>query len=152
MKFIDEVLPIIADTLLVELISERAEKLEYLPVILQDINYLEDKEAVIASATECEMFDTQELEMIEVAQEENAVRVAYEMPCILSVWKDEIQLLRITTAVTGVCVISGISEVAWDEIDFESMDHNELLGYKGLVDMKELSFVQTECDDVRPYN
>ncbi len=142
----------LSTTLLWEVVSANIEKIDQLPIMLRDIGYVEDIDNVIAQITECEVFNSEPLEIISFDKNEESILITFEMQFVLSAWSGRKQLLRITAAATGKCRIPDIGKYDWESIDFEDLDKKELLSYEGLVDILELNYPSSECDDVSMFN
>jgi hypothetical protein len=142
----------LSTTLLWEVVCANIEKVNQLPIILKDIGYVEDIDNVIKEITQCEVFDSEPLEVINFDKHEESILITFEMSFTLSTWIGQQQLLRITAVVMGKCRIPDIREYEWESIDFESMGKKELLSYEGLVHILELNYSSAECDDVSMLN
>lgn len=138
----------LSTTLLWEVASANIEKINQLPIMLKDIGYVEDIDNIIAKITECEVFDSEPLKIINFDKYEESILITFEMQFVLSAWSGRKQLLRITAAAMGKCRIPDIGRYDWESIDFEDMGKKELLSYEGLVDILELNYPSAECDDV----
>ena len=151
-KMIDEkkqLLDRLSQTLLCESICEDIEKIDQLPIMLKQIDYVEDKSDVIKSAVECEIFHADSLRIICSQEDRNQIYIFFEMPFILSVWSEESSLLRIQAIAKGRCSIPNIEQYHWENIDFDFMNKKEILQYKKLVNMIKLYYSDIECDDMR---
>lgn len=139
---------VLSETLLWEVISENVENVNQLPIMLQDINYLENKNSVIAIIDECEVLISDSFDIIKSETHGENILISFEMPFVMSAWSTTKQHLRITATATGKCMIPSIEIYDWDSIDFESMRKEELLENQNLVDILELNYAWVECDDV----
>lgn len=144
----EQLVEILSTTLLQEVISANIEKINQLPVMLQDIGYIKDKVNVILQITECEVSDSEPLDIINFTQHGESLLINFEMPFILSAWTGKEQLLRITANATGKCIVPDIAKYDWASIDVENMGKEELLAKNELVDILELNYTDVECDDV----
>lgn len=145
---IKEVIEILSTTLIWEVISEKVENLNQLPIMLGDSRYIENKDTTISQITRCEVLDSESLEIIGFTNYDESIFVVFEMPFVLSAWNESKQLLRITATVTGKYSVPDSKKYDWDNIDFENMGKKELLEYKELVDILEINYQFVECDDI----
>jgi hypothetical protein len=87
--------------------------------------------------------------MINHIKDGESLLVSFEMPLILSTWNQEQQLLRITATATGACRIPDIGTYDWENVDFDGMNKQELLGMsKDLVEIVELHYTDVEADEM----
>lgn len=142
----------LSTTLLWEVVCANIEKINQISIILKDIGYVEDIDNIIAQITECEILDSEPLEVTSFYIHEDSILITFEMRFVLSAWSRGKQFLRITATATGQCRIPDSEKYDWRSIDFEDMDKKELLSYEGLVGILELNYSNAECDDVGMFN
>ena len=69
----------------------------------------------------CEVFDTEEIIVLDSKEHEDKVEIEFEMPFILSAWNDETQLFRVTSCVHGK------AELTQDEvIKLEGLEYTDV--------------------------
>ncbi|MED1117003.1 hypothetical protein [Bacillus paramycoides] len=141
-----EKIDILAETLLEEVITQKVEMIEQLPLMLKGIDYLDDWAEVISKTTECEILESDAPSVMNFFAVGEKVLIELEMPCLISTWQDREQLLRITTTVKARCLVSH-AEV----FDWSNMNKKELLKRQKDVEFVELNYIDTECDDIRAY-
>lgn len=139
---------ILSSTLLWETISANVEKLNQLPIMMKNIGYLGNEESIISRVTRCEILDSEFYNVLNFYVDGDKIRVEFDMPYILSAWADKEQLLRVSSVATGTCFIPDMCTYSWDICKFSKMNKNELLQYQSLVEIEELKYIETECDDV----
>lgn len=144
----DELVETFATSLLWEVVSSHVEQLNELPKMIGDIGYLKDVDGIISETTGCEIFDSESFDIIKFSAEDGKIIVNFEMPFIMSTWNNEKQLLRITSTATGTCAIPDINKFNWKNYDFDEMRKDELLAMQHIVEVLELEYCDSECDDV----
>ncbi|MCU5131782.1 hypothetical protein OCA18_25515 [Bacillus cereus] len=140
-----EKIDILAETLLLEVITQKVEMIEQLPIMLKGIDYL-DGWASDSKTTECEIFESDALSVMNFFAVGEKFLIELEMPCLISTWQDREQLLRITTTVKAKCLVSHAEVFDWN-----NMNKIELLNHQKDVQFVELNYIDTECDDIRAY-
>lgn len=144
----EEVIENIAETVLWTVVAANVEEVDQLPVMLKDIHYLGDKENILTRTTWCEVFDS-DFHMIHHIKDGESLLVAFEMTLLLSTWKQEQQLLRVTATATGTCRIPDIGTYDWENVDLDGMNKHELLKMsKDLVEIVELHYTDVEADNM----
>lgn len=143
----EQLIELLSETLLFEVIAAKVEEVDQLPVMLQNIGYIEELENVLSKITFCEAFES-DLDIIHFNQEGESILITYQLTFLLSAWHHNQQLLRITASATGTCQIPGIESYDWKSVDFEGMNKKELLANRGLVNIVELDYSDVEADGV----
>lgn len=143
----DQLIELLSETLLFEVIAAKVEEVDQLPVMLQNIGYIEGLENVLSKITFCEAFES-DLDIIHFTHEGKSIVITYNLTFLLSAWHQKQQLLRITASATGTCQIPGIESYDWESVDFEGMNKKELLANRGLVNILELDYSDVEADEV----
>lgn len=139
----------ISETLLWEVVSSCVEQCEQLPVMLNDIDYLEDKSGIIAKAVRCEITESDSFDTFDCTDYVDSLYVSFEMPFVLSVRSAESKpLVKVTATATGQCFMHDCQSPFWQNTDFDDMNKQELLSYKHLVNVTELRYSNVECDDL----
>lgn len=130
----------LSDDLLLEAITAEVEKVEQIPSMLQHIGYLDDKDKVISQINQCEIFESEPLEVIGFTVKEDKMIIDFEISFILSAWHNQNPLLRITAALSGKCAIPDVAVFDWESADLEDTT---------LVEIVILNYLESECDDLR---
>lgn len=144
----EEFVNVLAESLIWEVIGAYVEQCDQLPIMLQDINYLEDKDDFIRRANFCEITVADEFNVMRYSVDKDKILIEFDFSFVMSVFSEENALLRVTACAEGSCKVADINAFDWSQMDFEDMDKQELLSYKDLVESIELHYVQVECDDV----
>ncbi len=139
---------LLSTTLLWEVVVLNIEKKDQLSIMLYDIDYIQDKDNVIMKVEECEVLDSEGLDIIDVQIENGDLLIDFEMEFILSVWSGKQQLLRITATAVGKCKVAEIDKYDWWNMKLEDMGKEELLANKELVHILKLNYIEVECDEV----
>lgn len=143
-----ELLENLSTTLLWEVISAKVEEVNQLPVMLKGIAYIEDKDEIISKITRCEVLDSEPFDVKDFSVDGNRIKIHFEMSFVLTAWENKEERWRITSTAAGTCFVPDIEIFHWEDIKFEDMNRMELLERKNLVEISELKYVETECDDV----
>ena len=144
----EEFVNVLAESLIWEVIGAYVEQCDQLPIMLQEINYLEDKDGFIHRANHCAITVADEFNVMRYSVDKDKILIEFDFPFFMSVFSDENALISITACAEGSCKVADINAFDWSQMDFEDMDKQELLSYKDLVESIELHYVQVECDDV----
>lgn len=144
----EQLLENLSETLLWEVISAKVEEVNQLPVMLKDIGYIDGKDEMIPTITRCEILDSEPFGVTDFSVDGDRICIHFEMPFVLTAWKNKDEIWRITSAAAGTCSVPDIETLNWEEIKFEDMNRIELLERKNLVEISELNYVETECEDV----
>jgi hypothetical protein len=143
----EQLIELLSETLLIEVIAAKVEEVDQLPIMLQNIGYIEELENVLSKITFCEAFES-DLDIIHFTQEGKSILITYKLTFLLSAWHQKQQLLRITASATGTCQIPGIESYDWESVDFGGMNKKELLANRGLMSILELNYSDVEADEV----
>ena len=76
-------------------VSEHLEKIENLPVLLEDIGYIDDLESLFNEIDFLEDFDS-EIEINNIDKSDNGIAVSFDINALVSAWCEQSQVLRIT--------------------------------------------------------
>lgn len=144
----EELVDVLAESLIWDVVGNYIEESKPLPIMLQDIYYLKDKEDFIRRTSFCEITVADEFNVMGFSVEKDKILIEFEYPFVMTVFSEQDALLRITACAEGSCKIPDINVFDWLKLDFDDMDREELLSYKDLVENIELHYVQVECDDI----
>lgn len=143
-----ELLDGLSETFLWEIVSAYIEHPRFLPDMLRNVGYIENKDEIIQKVDDIEVMDSEELEIFDSSAENGRISFGFEMPFVLIAKSGEEQLLRITATAAGQCLIPDENAFDWSAFDWEDMDKPELLSHKDLAEFSEMRFEEVECDDL----
>lgn len=106
-------------------VSEYLEKIENLPVLLEDIHYINDLESLINQIDFLEDFDS-EIEINNINKSDNSIVVSFDIVAIVSAWCEQSQLLRITVNAIGTCLIKSSKNVEIIEIQYNNVECDDI--------------------------
>ena len=135
-----------AIALLWEVVSSYVSEITQVSILLEGIDYIDS--AIIPQINCAEIQDSESFDIAEVEKCDGEILIAFEMPYILSLWKDREQLLRVTAVASGKCTIPDLDKFDWNAMDFKNMNKAELLSRKGIVSLHAINYSYVECDDV----
>ncbi len=109
----------LAEDVLWDEVSDYVEPVEEFQKMVKNIFYVDrDK---VNEVKWCEVFDTEEIIVLDSKEHEDKVEIEFEMPFILSAWNDETQLFRVTSCVHGK------AELTQDEvIKLEGLEYTDV--------------------------
>lgn len=143
-----ELLDGLSETFLWEIVSAYIEQTRFLPDMLRNVGYLENKDEIIQRVDKMEILDSEPLEIFDCSADNGRIFFGFEMPFILIAKSGKEQLLRITATAAGKCSIPNENAFDWNAFDWDDMNRPELLAHKDLAEFSELRFEQVECDDL----
>lgn len=143
-----ELIESISETFLTEVVSAYVEQSRFLPEMLADIGYLDNKDEMIKRVDGMEILDSEPLEIFYNIAENGKITFGFEMPFVLVAKSGREQLLRITAIAAGKCSIPDESAFNWSALDWDDMNKQELLAHKDLAEFLLLNFEDAECDDL----
>lgn len=113
----------LAEDVLWDEVSDYVEPVEEFKKMVKNISYIErDK---VNEVKWCEVFDTEEIIVLDSKEQDEKVEIYFEMPFILSAWNDETQLFRVTACVTGKAELEEeevikIEDVKYTDVEVDS--------------------------------
>lgn len=143
-----ELLDSLSETFLWEAVSAEIEQIRFLPDMLRNIGYLDNKDEVIQNVDGMEILDSEPLEISDHNADNGRISFGFEMPFVLTAKCGKEQLLRITATAAGKCSIPDGNAFDWSAFDWDDMNKSELLAHKDLMEFSELRFEYVECDDL----
>lgn len=143
-----ELLDGLSETFLWEIVSAYIEHPRFLPDMLRNVGYIENKDEIIQKVDDIEVMDSEEPEIFDSSAENGRISFGFEMPFVMIAKSGEEQLLRITATASGQCSIPNENAFDWSAFDWEDMDKPELLSHKDLAEFSEMRFEEVECDDL----
>ena len=144
----DKLVEIIGEGFLWDIVGNYAEThLELLKEALRPVDNM-DSEA-IEKITVLKIRETDEFIVNELSAQDGILTVKYEMPAgILAKNDDGSVCFHVTTWCTGEVEIPDIDSYNWNDIEFDSLNRPQILGYSHLVKTIRLSYEDTEADDL----
>lgn len=143
-----ELLDELSETFLWEIVSEYIEQTRFLPDMLRNVGYIENKDEITQKIDGAEILDSEQPEIFDGSAENGRITFGFEMPFVLIAKSGEEQLLRITATAAGQCSIPDENAFDWNAFDWEDMNKPELLSHKDLAEFSQLRFEEVECDDL----
>lgn len=143
-----ELLDSLSETFLWETVSAYIEQTRFLPDMLRNVGYLDNKDEIIHKVDKMEIMDSEPLEISDNNADNGRISFGFEMPFVLIAKSGKEQLLRITATAAGKCSIPDESAFDWSAFNWDDMNKPELLSHKDLAEFSELRFEQVECDDL----
>jgi|GEM_PF-6425746 len=137
---------VLSNSLIWQVVSEYVEQINQVSIMLKDISYYDINS--LPEVTKCEVFISDSFDVLTFEIEKGKIVMDFEMPMVYSVWSYNEQQLRITTIVRGKCAVFDLGNYDWERFDFSKMNRLELLNHQDLVEIIELGYHETECDDV----
>lgn len=139
MKYIEELVENLSETLLWECISDYVENLSQAETIMGIISKSEANQGKV-EVVDCSIIDSDEfsVENIKVVGED--ILISFEMSFVLLVNME----IRIEAVAVGTCRIPDVSSFNYNQYDFDSMNKAELLKYKDIVSNIKISYEDVE--------
>ncbi len=134
----------IAESLLWEKVSNYVEQIKELTSMIGKISYIDTD--VLASINWCEVLDSEEFIVIGVERVGKCIQVEFDMPFILSCWRDKKQLLRVTACISGTCEIPDETTYDYSSINFSVLNRKELLELGHIVKISNIKYYDVEVD------
>ncbi len=141
----DELINEILYDFLWEIVSNKTEEIKNLTVMLKDIEYLDDKEALIAKTTKCEVQTTDDFDIINSRDEDDHIVLECEMDFIMQTFIGREYIWRITGITKCKIRIPGIEGYNWEKIK-NTGSADDFLRHKDIVDFTDINFDGIECD------
>ena len=138
----------LSETFLWEVVSAYIEQPRFLPDMLRDVGYLENKDEVIRKVDSLEISDIEPLYILYCIRENGRIVFGFETPFVLIAKSGKEQLLRITSFFAAKCSIPDENAFVWSAYDWDNMNKTELLSYKDLAEFSAVRFEDAECDDL----
>ena len=144
----DKLVEIIGEGFLWDIVGNYAEThLELLKEALRPLGYINYED--VDKITFVEVRESDEFIVNEFRAKEGILTVEYEMPAgILAKNDDGSVCFHVTTWCTGEVEIPDIDSYNWNDIEFDSLNRPQILGYSHLVKTIRLSYEDTEADDL----
>lgn len=141
----EELISDILSDFLWEVVGNKTEEVNNLPEMLKEINYLDDKEELIARTTNCEIQMSDNFDIINSYEKDECIVIECEMDYVMQTFIETENIWRITGVTKCEIMIPGIEGYDW-EIFKTDMIKDDLLSCKDIVSFTNLSFDWVECD------
>ena len=138
----------LSETFLWEVVSAYIEQPRFLPDMLRDVGYLDNKDEVIRRVDSMEIMDREPLFILYCITENGRIVFGFETPFVLIAKSGNEQLLRITAIFAAKCSIPDENAFDWSAYDWDNMNRTELLSHKDLAEFSAVRFEDVECDDL----
>lgn len=139
---------LVDDTLeefLLECVGDKVEEVSQLPAMLDGINYLEDKDELIAETDACEILDIEDSIAQHCYEEDGKIHIFYSLEYILQTFSDSEFIWRIQGTIKAHLTIPDEKAVNWSEFEdgcFEDLYEK----YKHLVHFERIDYAFIEAD------
>ena len=143
-----EIIDGLSETFLWEVVSAYIEQPRFLPEMLRDVGYLENKDEVIRRVDSMEILDIEPLYILYCITENGKIVFGFETPYVLIARCGKEKLLRITAIFAAKCTIPDENAFDWSAFDWNNMNRQELLAHKDLAEFSAVRFEDAECDDL----
>ena len=144
----EELIEVIGEGLLWDIVGDYIESdVKHIQTEISKLAYIELDN--IQKITSAEVLDSEEFVITEFLEKNGILNIEFEMPAIIIAGSEnEDVCFRITTVCTGTVEIPDIDSYDRQSIDFEDMNKDEILSYSDLVKIINVSYEDTEADDL----
>lgn len=137
------------DEFLLECVGDKVEEVSQLPAMLDGIDYLEDKDELIAETDGCEILDVGDYSALHCYEENGKIYIIYSLDYILQTFIDSEFIWRIQGTIKAQLSIPDTNSVDWSEFDNGDKSFEELYEkYKHLVHFDRIDYVFIEADTI----
>lgn len=131
---------------LLECAGNKAEEVSQLTAMLDGIEYLADKDELIAETDECEILEVVDSEVERHYKKNGKIHIMYSLDYILQTFSDSEFVWRIQGTIKAHLSIPDEKTVNWSEFDDEKNDFEELYEkYKHLVSFEKIEYCDIEA-------
>lgn len=114
----------IAEDIIWDEVSDYVEDIEEFKKMISGIKYI-NQEAV-ETVEWCEVFESDEINVTGYKQTEEEIEIEFQMPFVLSAWKENEQLFRVTSCAHGKAIIEDdevteIKDVVYEDVEADSI-------------------------------
>lgn len=143
----DNSLKDVLDEFLLECVCSRIEDISELPKMLKDINYLDNKQELIAKTTSCEILDVEDYFVTNYSTSENKIHVEYEISFILQTFIDFESIWRIQGVAKTDFTILNADLIEYSAINEKGSNFSDNYERnKKLIHFKNIIYSDIECD------
>ena len=134
------------DEFLLECVGNKAEEISQLPAMLDGIEYLLDKDELIAKTDFCEMFEVGDSSADHCYEENGELHVLYSLDYILQTGIDGEPVWRIQGTIKAHLVMPDRKSADWNEFADDENNFSELYEkYRPLVRFESIDYVFIEA-------
>ncbi len=131
---------------LLECVGNKVEEVSQLPAMLDGIEYLMDKEQLIAETDACEMLEVGDSDVLHCYEEDGKLHVIYTLDYILQTFVDSEFIWRIQGTIKAELSMPDTNTVDWTEFADEDKSFEELYDkYKDLVNFDRIDYLFVEA-------
>jgi len=114
----------IAEEIIWDEVSDYIEEIEEFKKMVEGIGYIDHDK--VDEVEWCEVFEFEEINVVDYSDSEDEICVEFEMPFILSCWKENEQLFRVTACAKGKAVLEDeeiveLCGVTYDDVEVDSV-------------------------------
>lgn len=132
------------ENILWDMVSDYVEQVEELKPMIGNIAYIDIN--IVEQVDWCEVFDAEELCVVNVEEVNEHLQINFEMPFLLSCWRGEKQLLRVTACVNGICEIPNDDKFDYSAIS--QMERTELMEKNNIMKLYNIKYSDVEVDQI----
>lgn len=137
------------DEFLLECVGDKVEEVSQLPAMLEGIEYLENKDELIAETDGCEILDVGDYSALHCYKENGKKYIMYSLDYILQTFINSEFIWRIQGTIKAQLSIPDTNSVDWLEFDNGDKNFEELYEkYKHLVHFDRIDYVFIEADTI----
>lgn len=131
---------------LLECVGNKVEEVSQLPAMLDGIEYLEDKDELIAETTWCEMLEVGDSTVEHCYEKDGKIYIFYSLDYILQTFSDSEFIWRIQGTIKAQLSIPDTKTVNWSEFADSEKSFEELYEkYKHLVHFDRIDYTFIEA-------
>lgn len=133
---------------LLQCVSDKIEELPELPVILKDIEYLDNKEALISQTTCCEILDTENAAIEHYEKNCREIHIQYGLNFILQTLIHDEFTWRVQGYAQAEFTIPASRTIDWSVFAVSTNFWTQYEKHKRLVRFQRVTYVDVECDSL----
>lgn len=116
----EEYIQELAENVLWDAVGDYVEQVEEFKKMVEVISYIDHDK--VMEVTWCEVFDSEEIIVLDAMECEDKVVIHFEMPFMLSAWNEETQLFRVTACVQGKAELEQENVVMLEELEYTDVE------------------------------
>ncbi len=142
----DEFLEETLEDYLLECVCDKVEEVSELKAMLEDIEYLDDKDKLIADTTHCEILDVDDSYVEDYEVKDGKIHVRYLIDFIMQTFIDDEFIWRVQGTAVAELNIPEENAKEWDGFDSKKFTVDS--EYKKLAEITKMSYRFIECDTI----
>ncbi len=147
--YLDDLVEETLEEFLLECVGDKVEEVSQLPAMLDGINYLSDKDELIAETDECEILDVEDSSALHCYEEDGKLHIFYTLDFILQTFIDGEIIWRIQGTIKTQLSMPDTNSVNWSEFGDGEKSFEELYEkYKPLVHFDRIYYGFIEADTI----